>query len=138
MVEHRDTPKKQAFVAAYAEAIENGVPRKQALELAKAEAGYSHDVTMRQILRGLGDEWIQHAVQELQLNIPKAIKGIVDVLDNPDEKGSTNKLAAAGSLLDRAGVGKKETKDVNLTMPTGIAFMPSKVPVNLDDAITEE
>jgi hypothetical protein len=138
MVEHRETEKKKLFVEAYAEAVQNGVPQKEALRLAKAEAGYHENYSINIILRGLGPEWVEYAQRELNLTIPTAIKGIVDVLNLPDEKGSANKLAAAASLLDRAGIGKKETRELNVTMPSGIAFMPQKVPVNLDDAVTEE
>jgi hypothetical protein len=131
MTDHNTTEKKTKFVEAFAEAIEHGVPEKEALELARLEAGYSDNTRLSIILKGLGDEFIQYGDIKLKLTIPKAIKAIKDVLEEPDNRGASNALAAAASVLDRAGVLKKEHKEVNITMPSGIAFMPPKIAVDL-------
>ena len=134
MVEHRDTDKKQKFVEAFADARENGVPEKEALQLALLEAGYSETTRLSVVLKGLGDEFIQYGDMKLKLKIPTAVNAIESVFDNPDDRGNPNRLAAAASVLDRAGVLKKEAKEVTVQMPSGIAFMPAKVPVDFTEA----
>ena len=136
MAEHM-TEKKAKFVEAFWEAIDNGVEERMALNIARLEAGYSDKTDMSAILKTIDLELLSKANIEIKLARPKAIRRIKSVLNDPEAKGATNALAAAASVLDRAGLVKKESKEVNVTMPSGIAFMPHKLPVNTDD-ITEE
>lgn len=135
MAEHRDTEKKQKFVEAFADARENGVPEKEALKMALLEAGYSDTTRLSVVLKGMGDEFIQYGDMKLKLKIPTAVSAIEEVFNDPDNRGNPNRLAAAASVLDRAGVLKKESREVTVQMPSGIAFMPAKVPVDLSGAI---
>ena len=131
------TEKKAKFVEAFWEAIDNGVEERMALNIARLEAGYSEKTDISAILKTIDQELLSKANIEIKLAMPKAIHSIKSVLNDPEAKGATNALAAAASVLDRAGLVKKEAKEVNVTMPSGIAFMPHKLPVNLDD-VTEE
>ena len=45
---------------------------------------------------------------------------------------ANNKLAAAQSLLDRVGVSKTETLDVNHQVSAGIFLMPDKAPIEVE------
>lgn len=132
------TEQQEAFISAFAEAVKGGLPKEEALRAAKTAAGYHETYSIPQILKHLGPAWVEFANRELNLAIPEAIDGIISVLRDPESRGGTNKLAAAASLLDRAGIGKKETKDINISMPTGIAIMPPKVPVVIDEDVTAE
>lgn len=131
--------KRQKFIESYWEAVENNVPERIALEIAHKEAGYGETYTVNMVLKHLDQELLDHANMELKLGLPKAISKLKKVLDDPDNKGAANVIAASASILDRAGVLKKEAKEVTVTMPTGIAFMPAKLPVQIDaDVLSEE
>lgn len=132
MAERKHTAKQAAFIRSFWEAVENGVPERTALELAKVEAGYSEGTDIYHILEHLDQDLLSRANIEIKLALPKAIKGLKGVLEDPEQKGAANVIAASASVLDRAGVVKKEAKEVNITMPSGIAFMPPKIPVNID------
>ncbi len=136
MADTRLTEKKQKFIEAYWEAVENGIKEKEALKMAKIEAGYADNVSIPSIVRTLGDDILTHANIELKLALPKAVKSLKSILEDPEQKGASNAIAASASVLDRAGVVKKESHQVNVTMPSGIAFMPPKIPVDIENAET--
>lgn len=129
-----DTDKKKIFVEELAQAIENHVPVKEAVEIAKLAAGYSENTRASRIVASLKNEILEEADNQLKLLTFKAIKTLDNILDTPDTQGASNAIAASASILDRAGVVKKEAKEVNITAPHGIAFMPAKKDINLDDA----
>lgn len=133
MAENSNKERQEKFVALYWEAVEEGVPEKLALELAKKDAGYAESTPLSSILKTIGEDLVSHANLEVKLMLPKATKSLKSVLDDPEQKGAANAIAASASVYDRAGVLKKESKEVNITMPTGIAFMPPKIPVNLHE-----
>lgn len=127
--------KKEKFIASFWEAVENNVPEKEALKIAKLEAGYVDSMSLSNILSGIEEDLLRYANLEIKLALPKAINKLKGVLDDPEQKGATNVIAASASVLDRAGVVKKESKEVNITMPSGVAFMPQKLPVDVDNAV---
>lgn len=129
-----ETEKKKIFVEELALAIDNHVPLKDAVEIAKAAAGYSENTRASRIVASLKSEILEEADNQLKLLTFKAIKSLDSILDDPDKRGASNAIAASASILDRAGVTKKESKEVNITAPHGIAFMPAKKEINLDDA----
>ena len=133
MNEEVQSTKKEKFIEAFWEAVDNGVPEKMALTLAKQEAGYSENTKMAHILKSIDEELVSHASMELKLTLPRAVRGLKSVLEDPEQKGAANAIAASNSILDRTGIVKKEAKDVNITMPSGLAFMPTKKPVSLTD-----
>jgi hypothetical protein len=127
--------KKEKFIAVFWEAVENNIPEREALKIAKLEAGYVDSMSLSNILSQIEEDLLRHANLEIKLALPKAISKLKGVLDDPEQKGATNVIAASASVLDRAGVVKKESKEVNITMPSGVAFMPPKLPVDVDNAV---
>ena len=66
-------------------------------------------------------------------NAPKAAFKLLEIMesDKPIPQAN-NKLAAAQSLLDRVGVSKTETLDVNHQVSAGIFLMPDKAPIEAE------
>lgn len=92
---------------------------------AKKAAGYSPNYPTSQLVRVLHDEIIEATRQYITRVGPKAVLGIVEILEKPTTLGASHKLAAAKDLLDRAGVSK--TERVEVTTP-GVFILPSKRP----------
>lgn len=102
-------------------------------------AGYAPTVPSSTILRQLNEEIIELAKQTIAAYSGAAVFATIDVMANGAELGATNKLAAAKSILDRAGVSKKEETDVNLKVPSGgLVILPAKEYDAPKDVETEE
>jgi hypothetical protein len=73
-------------------------------------------------------EILQATEEYLAEHAPTAAKSIVEVITSKvPVLGAQNKLAASNSLLDRVGLGKRETLEVNLsTEVQGIFILPAK------------
>lgn len=90
-------------------------------------AGYGDNVSISQVRRQLQDEIIQAAKEYLSGAAVKAIFATEDVLDTPNQLGASNRIKAANSLLDRAGLAKPETGDVKLSVGSGgVIILPAK------------
>lgn len=113
------TEKQQLFLDALFSDKCKGDPVK-----AKKEAGYSDNFPTKDILRSLKDEIMEAAVEHLHHIAPKAVMGLVGVLDNPSTPGAKETIAAAKELLDRAGIVKTEKVDVNVG--GGVLLLPPK------------
>lgn len=93
------------------------------------KAGYesSYHATL---VRSLKDEILKRSSDEMVTAIPKAVERVVRGMD---EDGSTPKgelrLKAAESLLDRAGLAKKQEMDVKVDSSSPIFFLPAKAPI---------
>lgn len=94
-------------------------------DLAKKLAGYSEDTRTCQILATIQDELTQHTRKFLatagQL---RAAYAFVDVLKNPTQLGSKEKMQAAKEVLDRTGIIKSETVEVKSETP--LFILPPK------------
>jgi hypothetical protein len=101
---------------------------KQAMSL----AGYGDNTSTSQIRRQLKDEIIEAAKLYLSGAMVKAIFATEDVLDSPNQLGAANKIKAANSILDRAGM-TAPTGDVKLNVGSGgLIILPAKGGVKID------
>lgn len=89
-------------------------------------AGYSENTPPSAVLRGLREEILERLDLYLVQNSPKALKKVLDVLDNPEAKGNKATMEAAAMILDRAGITKKERQEVTIKAPNGLFFIPKK------------
>jgi len=101
--------------------IETGGNPKRAAEL----AGYSGNY--HQVLKSLKDEVLALAEDVLVQHAPRAAFKLVEVMesDKPIAQAN-NKLQAAQTLLDRVGIAKTDTLNVNHQASNGIFIMPDK------------
>ena len=79
------------------------------------------------VIKALKDEIIERAEYSLALHSAKAVKGLVDALDEDGKSHGVNiRLEAAMQILDRVGLVKKEKKDINAQVAHGIFILPAK------------
>ena len=124
------TNKQQLFLDSLVET--QGDPKKAA-----AIAGYSGG--HYQVLKSLKNEVLELTKDVLAHNAPKAAFKLLEIMEsNKPIPQANNKLAAAQSLLDRVGVSKTETLDVNHQVSAGIFLMPDKAPIEAEIVVEEE
>lgn len=114
------TEQEQKFIdALYGEA--EGDP-----ETAKVLAGYPKGTSLRTIVSRLSDDVVREVQSFIAINAWKAHKALSRVIDNPSGLGSANLVAAANSVLDRAGITKKDKIELPLDTPMAILILPPK------------
>jgi len=100
---------------------------------AKNAAGYSPNTKASEVLDGLGDALIEAANTQILTESIKSVTAIVEIRDDPSQIGAANKLKAADSLLDRAGVVKKSQVEVKHEAPSTIFILPAKADLDSDE-----
>ena len=89
-------------------------------------AGYSKG-SVTWLKNSLADEIINRTKNVLSMNAFKAATRLVTTIDNPvPERGDDLRFRAAESLLNRVGLGKQETTNVNVQAVHGIVLLPPK------------
>ena len=89
-------------------------------------AGYAPS-SYPNIIKALKDEIIERAEYSLALHSAKAVKGLVDALDEDGKTPGVNiRMEAAKQILDRVGLVKKEKIDINAKVAHGIFVLPAK------------
>ena len=79
------------------------------------------------VVKALKDEIIERAEYSLALHSAKAVKGLVDALDEDGKTPGVNiRMEAAKQILDRVGLVKKEKIDINAQVAHGIFILPAK------------
>mgnify|MGYP003676684453 FL=1 len=95
-------------------------------------AGYSKG-SVTWLRTSLADEIINRTKNILSMNAFKAATRLVSTIDNPvPERGDDLRFRAAESLLNRVGLGKQETTNVNVQAVHGIVLLPPKKEVIID------
>ena len=103
----------------------NGNPKK-AGEL----AGYSEH-SYPKVIKSLKDEIIERAEYSLALHSAKAVKGLINALDEDGTAPGANiRMEAAKQILDRVGLVKREKVDINAQVAHGIFILPPKDGIN--------
>lgn len=120
------TPQREIFLETYFAQIKQGKSRSAAAEEAKRVAGYSENTWVSKILISLSDEIVARSIQELAMVLPRAVHRVEKVLDDPMQEGSRTILEAAASIMDRAGVVKRNQTDVTVKQPDGLIVLPPK------------
>jgi hypothetical protein len=125
--------KQEVFVEVYCQCIEDGLPKREAIRLARDAAHYAQTTSVTHILTSKVVQAILDNINKrLALAAPEALRGIEEVLSNPERKGASNLLAAAQTLLDRVGVTKKESQEVTLKVPSAVIILPPKAPLGTE------
>ena len=95
-------------------------------------AGYSKG-SVTWLKNSLADEIINRTKNVLSMNAFKAATRLVTTIDNPvPERGDDLRFRAAEALLNRVGLGKQETTNVNVQAVHGIVLLPPKKEVVID------
>ena len=102
------------------------------INLALKEAGYA-DSSKSNVVDSLKDEIVDVATRILAKSAPRASQKLVEILESDDPIPQVNaKLQAAQTLLDRVGVAKKESINVNHNHSGGIFILPDKKETIID------
>ena len=118
------TDKQRAFLAALPTTKGN-------IRESMDQAGYSKATTVTEVVSGLKDEIIEITKDMLVINGPFAAMSLVEVLMNPAEVGTNQKLMAVKEILDRIGVIKEDKMTIS-TDGGGLFILPAKV-INIPD-----
>jgi len=118
------TEKQEAFLN---NLVETGGDFKKSAEL----AGYSGN--HYQILKSLKNEVVDIASDVLAREAPTAAFKLIEIMksDKPVPQAN-NKLQAAQTILDRAGVVKTDKLDVNHNVSGGIFILPEKHTIDIE------
>ena len=123
--EREITPQQEEFLT---NLFENGGNINESA----VKAGYSRGTTTW-LRNTLADEIIRRTQNVLSMNAYKAASRLVSTIDNPvPERGDDLRFRAAESLLNRVGLGKQETTNVNVQAVHGIVLLPPKKEVVID------
>jgi len=117
------TTKQQSFLD---NLTETGGDPKKAAEL----AGYS---THWHVVKALKPQIIDMASTILAQSAPKAAQKLVDVMEsNEPIPQASMRVQAAQTILDRVGLGKKDTLDVKHEVSGGVFILPAKEEVIIE------
>ena len=119
------TIKQQSFLD---NLVDTGGDLKKAAELSGyAENGYW------QVAKALRHEIIELASGILAQSAPKAAMKLVDIMDSEVPiPQATVRIQAAQTILDRTGLGKKDTLDVHHKVEGGLFILPAKEEIIID------
>ena len=118
------TKQQESFLSAlFGEA--EGSPKK-----AGEIAGYARS-SYPKVIKALKDEILERAEYSLALNSAKAVKGLVDALDEDGKTPGVNiRMEAAKQILDRVGLVKKDKIDITGQVAHVIFILPAKDALN--------
>jgi hypothetical protein len=89
----------------------------------------NYKTPLGRLLEDLNDEIIEIARMMLVKEAPKSVKAITDIRDAEEFTPNANtKLAAATTILDRIGLGKREKIEVENRVSGGLFIIPAKDP----------
>lgn len=89
-------------------------------------AGYGEAVSYSSLMssQALKEALLERSKDYLAWNLPKAVMAVTHVIDQPTQLGAQNKLKASETVMDRAGLGKTEKQEVEVT--SGLFILPAK------------
>lgn len=106
-------------------------------ENAKDNAGYSKNTTLLEVIRPIADEILEASRDRLVVHAPQAVMTLVGALSNYSPTAK-DKRAFAESVLDRVGLGKSETINMQGDVKAGIFFLPAKELNKKDETASEQ
>ena len=119
------TTKQQTFLD---HLVETGGDPKEAAKL----AGYAENGHW-QVAHALKNEIIELASNILAQSAPKAAMKLVDIMESNSPVPQANiRVQAAQTILDRVGLGKRDTLDVKHEVSGGVFILPAKEEVIIE------
>jgi len=132
MVMYLPTKQKRKLTEKQQSFLNNIIETKGNLKLSAELAGYSGN--HYQILKSLKSEVVDIASDVLAREAPTAAFKLIEIMNsNKPVPQANNKLAAAQTILDRAGVVKTDKLDVNHNVSGGIFILPEKQTINITE-----
>ena len=92
-----------------------------------------------QVAKALKHEIIEMASGILAQSAPKAAMKLVDIMDSDAPIPQANvRMQAAQTILDRTGLGKKDSLDVNHKVEGGLFILPAKEEIIINGQAEDE
>lgn len=130
--------KQEIFIEIFCRATEDGLPRREAIRLAREAAVYAPTTSITHIWTpAVAQAILDDVNRRIAMLAPEAVNGLETVLRTPESKGAANLLAAVASILDRAGITKKETQEITLKSESAIIILPPKAPLGTESKPAE-
>ena len=93
-------------------------------------AGYAPS-SYPKVIKALKEEILERAEYSLALHSAKAVKGLIDALDEDGKTPGVNiRMEAAKQILDRVGLVKKDKIEMTGQVAHGIFILPAKDAIN--------
>lgn len=128
------TDQQKEFLSAMSDAANKGNIRK-CMNL----AGYSESVRTGWIVSVLSEELVEVASKMMAGSAVKAAANMDELLDEPGNLHAKTIVSVANSILDRAGLGKKDKGDISVKVPGGgLLILPAKQLVEEDGVVNEQ
>lgn len=110
------------------ETIVNGTEYFTAARKAKEAAGYAPSIHAYHFLNNsrIAEEITKRCQQIMAMQLPKTVRKVESVLDDPTQAGSRRILEAAAMIMDRAGLVKKDVTELEIKAPDGVVLLPAK------------
>jgi hypothetical protein len=93
---------------------------------AMIDAGYAESSHVSTIIQSLKKEILDRADTFLARKVAKSLHSVMNVMDNPEQKGAKARLESASMVLDRVGLSKKERMEIEHKIADGVIILPSK------------
>jgi len=93
---------------------------------AKVMAGYPQDYPWLKIIEKCNEALLKRYDDYLAVKSAQGLVGLLDIIENPHEPGTSVKLKAITELLDRGGVVKKEKTETAVMAPNYVFLLPQK------------
>lgn len=121
------TDMQRTCLETYSLLLEGGAQPREAARKAKELAGYADSMTFRQVIQKCDQDALKRFYNtRLVEAAPQAIEKIVSLIGQGEGRGAKTELAAAESVLDRIGMAKKASMELEVTAKPGIIFLPPK------------
>ena len=114
------TDKQKLFLDALYESAKGDV--RKAMDI----AGYAKTTPLSAVIEPLADEIVRRGQHFMAVHVPKAALGMVNIIDDPNQLGVSNRIAAAKEVMDRAGLVKRDKIEVSGEGVAGIFYLPKK------------
>lgn len=114
------------FVEVFLEESTKGGNYRTAGKAALEAASYGPSVRIAHVMPGVRDLIIESFQNELVQKIPKLLFRLEEIVDDPNIPGAKRLIDVCTTLLDRAGIVKKDETTVNVKTPDGVLILPAK------------
>lgn len=106
--------------------IHNFVWEDMNMSQAALAAGYSAGTNPSMIAKRLAKEIVEEVAKKVAVTAPEALKKLTDLLKEPTSPGGQLSEKVANSLLEKAGIVKKDKVEVEHIAPNAILILPPK------------
>lgn len=124
---YKDLTEREQLFIKYLSGSAKGDPYK-----AKELAGYSEHYSLTSLMKRVSPYVTKEAASYLEINALKAAMKLSELVDSPTKLGANNLISAANSILDRAGIVKKDKLEVEHTVSTALLVLPEKKKPTID------